>query len=184
MPAGIFVCHEEYGLAMFGWLKRWIQIRGARAAQTDIERFVLGLRGMDAHEIAGIVVYATRLRIQFRSGEGMSAFLEESQTVARLLETFPPWPSADIPLGCLWLGNLIRSFQKSNRPDIACALMVWLHTLRSCVYPEIRIFARSMWAELSRGFDVVLDYVKDTPEGYEMASECHWIPPGLEPMHE
>ena len=43
---------------MFGWLKRRAQIAILNSFDTDIERFLLGLQGMDAVEVGGILAMA------------------------------------------------------------------------------------------------------------------------------
>ena len=55
------------------------------------------------------------------------------------------------------LNRTIAKFQKEGAPHMAVGLMVWLHTIRAATTPEIRLMARQMWGELSRGFPYVLE---------------------------
>jgi len=77
--------------------------------------------------------------------------------------------------------------------------MVWLHTMRSYLYPEVRGLSQQMWRELSRGFDaegvrraliVVCDRSGDMVKAIEASGQtvmsaptvekCMHIPSGME----
>jgi len=55
----------------------------------------------------------------------------------------------------IFVSNLVRQFQKLNQPTDAAGTMIWLHSLRSQGYPELRIKGRELWSELVRGFPYV-----------------------------
>jgi hypothetical protein len=116
---------ELGGIAvMFGWVKRRAQIAIIKSFDQDIDRFISGLKGMSAQEVAGIVVFAAHWRNALEEGFGWD--LDHPDFVA----------VQDIGAATR-LNRMIRDVQKQE-PVMAAGLMVWLH---------------SVWAELERGMD-------------------------------
>ena len=126
-------------------IKGWFRNLQASNSERDITIFLNGLRGSDSGEIAAVVAMASIHRIHLNEmgillnsalGSGPQILtLDEHRAVQHIV------------------GKLTRKCQANGRPDLAAGMMVWLHSIRAFTFPEIRILAREMWGELSRGFD-------------------------------
>ena len=160
------------------WIKRKVQLAAVKGAREDLERFVLSLRGMSSEEIGTLVAVATVIRVNLQSQGG----LPEGALGVGL-----PVSGAEHADIQACLSNLVRLFQKERQPSDAAGAMVWLHSLRSFAYPEIRLLCRCMWEELARGFphaeraltDIEALTGKSIPD--EAIRSCNFVPPGLEP---
>ncbi len=161
------------------WFKRKIQIASVKTATEDLERFLKSLRGTSDEEIGMLVVVATMIRVNLRKG-------------GRLPDDYLRIPargdgSAHAPL---YLSRLIRTFQKIDQPTDASGAMVWLHTLRSLAFPELRVLGREMWGELQRGFPYVersfseFEAMTNSPVSAEVRKEARFLPSDLAPLIE
>jgi hypothetical protein len=52
---------------------------------------------------------------------------------------------------------LIKQLQKDGNLGAAAGAMIWLHSLRTIIYPEVRMFGKQLWRELYRGYDYIDD---------------------------
>jgi hypothetical protein len=137
----------------------------SNAAEKDIKLFINGLKGMDSAEISLVVACAA---IQRNGLEAMGFQLD------RALGLGFPLTDDEMQNTQKMVGDLTRKMQSQGRNDNAAALMPWLHSLRCYNFPEIRIYGREMWGELSRGFEGAESFYK----GFEEAeSTYNGLPP-------
>ena len=167
------------------WLKRKLEIKAAKAAREDIERFILGLKGSSDEEMGFVVAQATFIRLRFRADNllpdaalGVGSPLPEDQRMQ--VQNF--------------LAQMVSDFQSeaggqaaTNAASFSLGTMVWLHSMRAFTYPEIRLFAREMWQQLERGFPYASKALDsfESPTGdplpHDITSNLNFVPPGLEP---
>lgn len=168
------------------WLRRKLELKAAKAALEDIDRFTLGLKGASDNEVGFVVAQATIVRLMYRrdnllpdSALGVGAFSPEDERLQ--VQQF--------------LANIIDELQSeaggdSTAPSALFALgtMVWLHSMRAITFPEIRIFGREMWQQLERGFPRAGEASEsfESPTGEPLPADIEehfgFIPPGLEPV--
>jgi len=164
---------------ILNWIKRRVQLAAVNGIRSDLERFVLSLRGQSPEELGMLVAIATVIRLNLRANGHLSD---------GVLGVGMPVSDADQAATQLRISRLVRQFQKMNQLSDAAGTMVWLHSLRAFNYPEVRLLGRQMWAELERGFPHVFDafhFIENTtgqslPPGALIASQ--FIPEGLEPF--
>ena len=156
---------------MFQWLKRKAQIASVRAMETDLDRFLLGLKGANSVEL-GIVL-------------ALGAYWQD-----KLLRNFgwdvtdPVLLEKENPTVAITIGRLIRETQRDT-PHMAPGLMLWLHSFRAANTPELTLKGREMWIELQRGVDYVQSVIDElTLAGVQIdvADFEDMIPIGLEPL--
>lgn len=126
---------------MFNFLRRFFRNSQADAAESDIDRFLKVLKGMDEEEKAMAVVLSALMREKLNTNK---IPLDES------LETLD---ISKIQYCQQVINRLINKYQQQDRKDLALGLMIWLHSLRAFRYPEIRHKAKSMWSSLKQAFD-------------------------------
>ena len=144
----------------------------------DFERFLMSLRGMDPTQLATLVALATTWRINLEDGGDLPH-------AALGVGTYPLKEQAFV---LLKISNFHRKLQSDREYSSAAAITVWWFTLRACNMPELALFGRHMWKELTRGFPAVPLAYKDiealsgvTPP--QRARETYgFVPPGLEPL--
>ena len=122
---------------MFGWLKRTAGNAIANSGTTDIDRFVLGLKGSTSTDIARIVALTAHWRNHLEEKFGWD--LDHPNLVAM-----------EDSGATRKLHTLLRQVQKQS-PAMTEGLVVWVHTLQASRTPEIRMTGREMWRELARG---------------------------------
>jgi len=161
------------------WLKRKMQLKTVQVSKEDIERFISFLKGVPDEDMAGVLIYATAIRLKFHK---LGIIPEDLFDYPNLNPSKPFGPVL------LSLGDTIRGFQRNGQEPDAFALMVWLHSLRAYFVPEIRHLGQEMWSELQRGFPHLIDgwqvtrlIIKD-PLPPSVITEADFIPPMLEPF--
>jgi hypothetical protein len=158
------------------WIKKKVYDAGYKSGLEEIERFILSLRGQSDEEVGMLLAIATVIRLNLFNGGRLSNEILNFEV-----------SESEHSQAQMYISNLVREFQKANQKTDAAGAMVWLHSLRSQGYPELRIKGRELWSELSRGFEHVTDAIYDLenmsgktfPELPE--SEINYIPGGLEP---
>lgn len=166
---------------MFGFFKRKIQMAAVKAATEDLSRFKAGLVGMTKEELGQLVALAHLMGSKL-AREGVLPQLDDDFLANCDLmgqESIDKEPM-------LAMGNIIRIYQKENMNQSALGIMVWLHSLRAVVYPEIRQLGREMWVELARGFPYaseqlanLLEHEKNYDES--LGENLDYVPPELLP---
>ena len=111
----------------------------AQKQEKDLDRFLLSLRGADGEELAGVMAVALEWSERLKDERGWDVYQPQF-----LVEQHPDAP--------LVLSKTIGLLQKQGNPHFASGLMVWAHTFRAAIRPQMRVAARAMWGELERSF--------------------------------
>jgi len=162
---------------MFGWVTSKIQKYSADTMRDELTRFIASLSGQSDHELATLLIIATGVRLNVIKEGPLSEkhfdmmrynYLEANENVS------------------LSFNKLVRLFQKNGQTSDAAGAMVWLHSSRAMLCPEIRILGRDMWGQLMRGAPNVpmafMDLSLLIPDlSGEIVEEANFIPMGLEP---
>lgn len=117
-------------------LKRWIDSWARNAQKREAEQFHLMLRGAN-DEVASLALASAIVWAEVLQQRNIDMY------------SVSEWALYE-PLMPVELGKLIRKVQ-ATEPEHAVGLMVWLHTLRGAMDPELRHGAREIWRELQRG---------------------------------
>ena len=99
---------------------------------------------MDGDEIGGVAALAAHMRNRFFDETGID-FL------------YPYSATASDPHCIVKMSQLAKFSQKGGLVGQinAAAVIVWVHTLRATMNPDLRKQTREMWGELSRGFPYI-----------------------------
>ncbi len=160
------------------WLTDMMHGRALSAGSREVDKFVRGLRAMDARDMGAIVAIATAIRVN----------LETHGVIPEDVFQDTDLPSVEA-LGILQMkiNKVSRQFTKLGLPSDTAGAMVWSYSLRCLNVPELRPLGREMWAELRRGFPHVKDALEDgearkgEPFPKRVWREWNLIPLGLEP---
>jgi len=116
---------------MIGILARYFQ-------RKEIKTFIECLRAQDGRDIAVSLIVATAYRNNVLNINDIDLLnpAVEFQKNSMIVLNF---------------GRAIRQKQRLEEYEIAAALMVWLHTIRSVTHPTLRSLGRELWSQLSRG---------------------------------
>lgn len=153
---------------MFGWIEK----KFAKSQRDEAETFVLSLRGADAAAI-DIVSAQTMYWANFHYARGINLYDMEAWILGRLL--FP-----------VELGKEIKSLQKGGAPASTVGLQVWLHSSRALLYPELRLFGRQVWAEITQASPMAAEILLEMHRAANSPptfSDSTMAPSGLEPNH-
>jgi hypothetical protein len=158
------------------WFKRKIQLAALEAVLTDLSRFMLALEGMDAQEVAELLMLATLARVLAeKNGEWPTAVCDLHA---------PADKAAAVQAAIV---KQARALQKDGNTAAAAALMVWLHSLRAGAYPEARLLGRRMWEQMSRGHPLIPEAMRRLEQQgigmpTQLIMEAYYTPEGLEPQ--
>lgn len=161
-----------------GWLTDKMHGRALSVGAREVDRFVRGLRAMDAQDMGAMVAIATAIRVNFEThGVIPEGVFEDGHL-----------PSVET-LGVLQMkiNKVSRQFKKLGLPSDSAGAMVWSYSLRCLNVPELRPLGREMWAEMKRGFPHVKDALeegegrKGEPFPERVWQGWNMIPLGLEP---
>jgi hypothetical protein len=140
-------------------MKRWLQDRmhvyGAKKAREDLERALSILRGQDDKEVSQTLFttfFIKRIICEQELGWPMDELFYEKN----------PEPTEQRSLFLLSFLKLIKQLQKNGDLAAAAGAMIWLHSIRAVVYPEVRGQAKELWSELFRGYNYVEDRLYET----------------------
>lgn len=114
----------------------------------EIIAFTKTLNVREGEEVAKLVIVATHQRHTLMRAKGFD--------VGTPLKTISSNSNVITSLR-----KLVKSLQENNNPAAASGIMVWLHTLRCAIYPELHNEGEKMWKELKRGFIHVESIKKD-----------------------
>ena len=120
------------------WFSNLIDRWSIRIQKKELTEFIDKLSSLDSSEIGPIVAMATHTR---HALEGLGHNVMDPMLYA-----------VQNPGFSIALHRSIVDFQKMNQPQKATGLMIWLHTSRASLHPELRALGRQMWRQLSRGF--------------------------------
>jgi hypothetical protein len=163
---------------MIGWLKRKALTASSKVQENEIRAQTQMFKGMSDDEIGFLVAGSTILRLNC-----MSAGIIPPEALDLSLER-DDFKMDMVPIK---LGKLIREFQNIGQPTDAAFTMILLHSTRSLCNPNIRVFGREMWAEISRGFpyarENLVEIEKMSTKTREISDEdLEFVPIGLEPF--
>ncbi len=161
-----------------GWFREKLQGRALSAGAREVDKFVRGLRAMDAQDMGAMVAIATAIRVNFETHGVIPEGVFEDD----------PLPSVET-LGVLQMqiNKVSRQFRKLGLPSDSAGAMVWSYSLRCLNVPELRPHGREMWGEMERGFPHVKDALeegegrKGEPFPKRVWEEWTMIPLGLDP---
>lgn len=110
----------------------------------EVNGYISKLRGMDGDEIGGVVALSTHMRNQFLNETDLDLFFPFETAIAD-------------PFLVSRLSRYAKKIQKKGLIGLinSAGILVWIHTLRATMNPDLRMKAREMWGELSRGFPYV-----------------------------
>jgi hypothetical protein len=129
---------------------RWLEQKALNAAtavqKRELERLVESLRGMDSAELGHMAAMVTEIALRMEALKGWDLFdpFEATRRDSNL---------------AIELAAIVREQQRAGMPVVAAGTMVWLHTARGALNPELRLTAKLMWVELERGFEFVRAHI-------------------------
>ena len=83
------------------------------------------------------------------------------------------------------LNKLIKALQRDGNPASTVGLQVWLHSARALTYPDLRIYGRDIWTELTKATEEAEDFAEEMCEqaGFDvMEIDREEVPVGLEKL--
>ncbi|MCE3045466.1 hypothetical protein [Legionella sp. 16cNR16C] len=128
---------------MFGSIKVFLRNKIIKSQEQALKQYIQSLQGLDEAELAHLVVMATIIRNVSFQNTGID-YLDPINELEKN------------PYVVLEIGNQIKEFQRGNKYDRAGYLTVWLYTFRSISEPELRIYGKQLWKELSRGIMFIM----------------------------
>lgn len=159
---------------MFDYIKGIIRNYCVKSIKEEMINFITSLEGASDKEAGAMLGFAAHIRNKFSTNSNFD-FLD---------------PIIAVSLDRSWsatLLNFIKKCQQEGSLLDAAGAKVWLYTLEAASFPELRIYGRKMWKELSRGLPYaikecheieILSGIKINLDGYDK------IPIGLEPSSE
>jgi hypothetical protein len=157
---------------MFGWLFNSVEKKMLENMRSELENFRDSLKGMSNEEIGLVLALANHVRLGLES------------IGHKPLEplTYPDFNSKYQHE----LFASIQKLQKQGQLQLAGAMMVWLHTARSGLYPPLRHLGQEMWKELQRGLpncDAMAAMFRANGGMTLNTLDAELIPIGLEPRN-
>lgn len=165
---------------MLRLLKRKIQSSADRTSKKEIEAFTNSLRGAQKDELALALAMSVAARF----------ILEHQGILSRdILDEVVPSNSFETLAAPIKIGQTIKALQKAQSHSLAVGMMIWLHTLRSIIVPEVRYVGQEMWSLLQTGqseaggmYDLVtpgFDAIGVYPTVEEVEEFLAYIPPSM-----
>lgn len=109
-----------------------------KIATKEIERFILIIKGMDSKEIGSVLALTFDLK---------NKMLKDGINLLDPIITLSAYPNL-----LILLEDKAIKLQKENNTVFASGILIWVHTYRGVLFPELRYKSKEMWAELERGF--------------------------------
>lgn len=154
-------------MGLFNWIGR----RAARTMADDADRFLISLKGADQQALDVILAAAMH----------WAAYYDKK---GRDLYRMEEWIHSNIAFP-MELVATIKAMQRQGTPASATGLMVWLHSARAVIYPDIRLYGRQIWAELAKSTDesdfLAVDMATASGVSSYLPSRFD-VPLGLEPI--
>lgn len=157
------------------WLNKKFREAAYKAALNDIEKFILTLRAQSDEEIACTLQLATQVRLSMHRNGHISQDVFDMRT-----------SSQEHGDAQMMLNRMINTLQAKSDYELALGNMVWLHSIRSQYYPELRIKGQEMWRELKRGLPVIKPVIEElnrfngTNISQDIAMHARYVPSGLD----
>ena len=121
-------------------IRSWLEKKFASSQQVEAEQFLTSLRGAD-NDLLDMIAGAQLYWAAFYSKKGIDLYEMETWIQSRLM-----FPSE--------IAGLIKGLQKQRTTGSVPGLMVWLHSSRALLWPELRLAGRQIWQELSKATDM------------------------------
>lgn len=102
---------------------------------------------MDDAELGPVLVMASSMRCSLVASSEVSQDFFDGLDLHSERALFVPFK----------LNRLIQQYQRDGAPILAAGVMVWLHSARAILQPELRLTGREMWRELVRGWPHIED---------------------------
>ena len=115
---------------------KWLDKRMSKKMADEMEHFLVSLKGSDQIAL-DLIAATTFMWAAFFKARGKDMFIAGA------------WLPQD-KFFPLQLQNMLRDQQKAGNTSSATGLMVWLHSCRALLYPELRLSGREIWSELSK----------------------------------
>ncbi len=157
---------------------KWLEKRFSNTQREEAQRFLDSLRGAED----GVVDMASATAMYWAAyyqAKGTDLYEMEAWIEDKLL--FP-----------MELGSGIKELQKSGSSASAVGLMVWLHSARALMYPELRMLGRDIWSELVKASEEADDMADEmvsaaqsttgVPLILSFKTDRHRVPMGLGPI--
>ena len=154
---------------MFGWLQK----KFTTTQLNEVESFLRSLRGAE-QGVIDLVCGAQMYWAAFYAAPQRAKDLYFMENWILEQSFFP-----------VELGSNIRALQKQGTTSSVPGLMVWLHSSRALLTPELRLSGRMLWAELVKasGEAEQLAYEMCGVGGYDpLPFDRTRVPFGLEPL--
>ena len=152
---------------MFGWLEK----RVSATMRADAERFLVSLQGAE-QEVLDVIAGTTIYWASFYAAKGREMYSMELWLPREKL--FP-----------VELVSSIKTLQKGGGSSSATGLMVWLHSARALLYPDLRLAGRNIWSELAKATSDAQDLADEVAMAngkFPIVNLISQIPMGLEPL--
>ena len=139
--------------------------------RADAERFLLSLKGADQmalDTVAAMAVYWAA----YHASKGRDLYSMESWLLGEKL--FP-----------MELVSSIKTLQESGSASSVPGLMVWLHSARALLYPDLRLGGRNIWSELAKATSDAQDLADEVAMAngkFPIVNLISQVPMGLEPL--
>lgn len=125
-----------------GWLRNWIRRASVDQQRKEIALFIEKLRGLDGEELALPLAMTTHFRHELE---------EQGHNPMDMVGYVALRPEFSVELS-----RTAAALQKSGNNVAAVGPIVWCHTARAAISPELRPLAREMWCHLARGLPYVV----------------------------
>jgi hypothetical protein len=127
---------------MLGWLREKAEQKIVQSHLSEMMPYLRQLSSISDDEVALIYLHALSYRNITKKHTSMDLFkIKEAIEKNRML--------------AVRIGKEIRDHQNSSLYVSAAGLKVWLFTIRSVMYDELRPIGLGLWRELPRGFPYV-----------------------------
>ena len=120
----------------------WLYRKAVNGAKSDLENFIMILRGSPDETAAITLAMASVQRISLQ---------KRGIIPAGILESGHHVMTAESARASDKLKFIIKELNNRGMPMIAAGVQVWYHSLRALNLPEISYLGQQLWHELERG---------------------------------
>jgi hypothetical protein len=142
---------NKEGDMVFDWLLNKAVKRSSENKVKELQNYLNILRDTPDFDRGFIVVLATVTRLQMQENDILPSNLFEGPAGVKNNNSYE---RANVALK---LSQIVEHLQRENRIQDAAAVMIWAHSVRGLVTPEMVPLVKEMWAELSKGFVYIDD---------------------------
>jgi hypothetical protein len=143
---------------VFDWLLNKAVKRSAENKVKELQSYLNILKDIPSSDRGFIVVLATVTRLQMQENGMLPNNLFDGPAGVKNENSYE---RANVALK---LSQMVEYLQGENRVQDAAAVMIWTHSVRGLVTPEMVPLVKKMWVELSKGFVYVNDGITQFEE--------------------